>query len=138
MSKISKNFAVQFSRISLFIVYFWFGVLKIIGTSPANPMVESLQQQTLPFMTFGTFIILFSIFEMVIGIMFLIPKFDRGTSVLFFIHMITTMMPLLLLPTMTWQGMFTPTIEGQYIIKNLILIALVLNIISYPRLLKNK
>jgi hypothetical protein len=127
---------IIFSRISLFVVYFWFGILKIIGTSPANPMVESLQHQTLPFMTFGTFIIFFSIFEMIIGILFIIPKAEKVAIVLFTLHMITTCLPLILLPGMTWQGFLTPTLEGQYIIKNLILIALVMNIGASLKILK--
>lgn len=122
----NKNTILIFSRFSLFLIYFWFGFLKIIDTSPANPLVMALQQKTLPFISFDNFIILFSIFEMGIGILFLFPRLTKITTVLFFGHMITTFMPLLFIPEVAWQGFMTPTLEGQYIIKNLALISVVL------------
>ena len=117
-----------FARAVLFVVYFWFGILKILSVSPANPLVMQLQEKTLPFLTFHQFIIFFSLYEMLIGILFLFSRFDRITIILFVLHMVTTFMPLVFLPQVAWQGMFTPTLEGQYIIKNLVLIALVMNI----------
>lgn len=127
-----------FARFALFVVYFWFGFLKIIDTSPANPLVMELQQRTLSFLSFDLFIVLFALFEMLIGIMFMFSKFDRVTIVLFFAHMIMTFMPLVFLPQTTWQSFMTPTLEGQYIIKNLVLIALVLNIGASLNPLKNR
>lgn len=115
---------IPFARFSLFLVYFWFGILKILDTSPANPLVAALQQKTLPFLSFQQFIIYFALFEMLIGILFLIPRLTRVVYVLFILHMGMTMMPLILLPTFAWQGFLTPTLEGQYMIKNLVLIAL--------------
>ena len=113
------------ARVAMLVVYFWFGILKLFGLSPANPMVRSLQAKTLPFLSFDQFIILFALFEMLIGILFIIPKATRLAMGLFAAHMVTTTMPLLLLPQMTWQSVFVPTMEGQYIIKNIVLIALV-------------
>lgn len=124
----SKKIQPSFARIALFVVYFWFGILKILDTSPANPLIMQLQQKTLSFLTFHQFIIFFSLYEMLIGILFLFSRFDRLTILLFILHMATTFMPLVFLPQVTWQGFLTPTLEGQYIIKNLVLIALVLNI----------
>lgn len=115
--------SVPAARIALFVVFFWFGILKIIGTSPANPMVSDLLAHTLPFMTFDTFIFYFAIYEMVIGIVFLIPRLERLAIALLLPHMIMTCLPLILLPAMTWQAFLTPTLEGQYIIKNLVIIA---------------
>jgi uncharacterized membrane protein YkgB len=123
---INPRFVNLFGRFSLFVVYFWFGILKILGTSPANPLVADLMHKTLPFMTFETFIVLFSLYEMLIGILFLFEKFDRITFWLFALHMVTTFMPLVLLPSVTWQAAWVPTLEGQYIIKNLALISVVL------------
>ncbi len=124
----TKKTHPYFARFALFVVYFWFGILKILDTSPANPLVMQLQQKTLPFFSFHQFIILFGLYEMLIGILFLFSRFDRLTILLFILHMVTTFMPLVFLPQVTWQGLLTPTLEGQYIIKNLVLIALVLNI----------
>lgn len=118
-----KEIDLPFARISLFIVFFWFGLLKVIGASPANSLVAELLERTLPFITFPQFILLFGIFEMLIGVLFLIPKAVRIVMPLLGIHMITTILPLFVLPTIGWQAPFIPTLEGQYIIKNVVLIA---------------
>lgn len=119
-----KSVSMQYARIALSVIYVWFGVLKIVGESPANPLVASLLERTMPFVSFEIFIVWFGLFEVVIGLLFLLPKADRISLPLFIIHMITTTMPLFLLPAMIWSKFFVPTLEGQYIIKNVALIAL--------------
>jgi len=126
----SQNAFIPFARFTIFIIFFWFGILKVLGFSPANPLVEALLQQTLPFLTFQQFIVAFGLFEMLIGISFLIPMFTRVTIALLAFHMVTTFMPLILLPQVTWQQFLVPTLEGQYIIKNFALIATAIGIAS--------
>lgn len=121
-------------RIALFVVYFWFGILKLVGTSPANPLVGDLLNRTLPFLAFDSFIIGFSIFEVLIGVLFLIPKFDRLSLAFVAMHMVMTAGPLVLLPQVTWQAFFTPTLEGQYIIKNVLIIAAAVTIAAHLKL----
>ncbi len=115
---------IVFARIALFTIFFWFGILKVFGQSPATPLVKSLLKETLPFISPGTFLVLFGIFEVIIGILFLIPKYKKITLILFYLHMIATLLPLFLLSDKAWDGLFVPTLEGQYIIKNIALIAL--------------
>ena len=112
------------ARISLFIVFFYFGLLKVLGFSPATPLVEALFQKTLNFFPFSYFIIFFGLFEMLIGLTFIIPRLERLAIFLLIIHMITTFLPLILLPQITWRKFLVPTLEGQYIIKNLVIISL--------------
>lgn len=112
------------ARFSLFVVFFWFGALKLLAVSPASAMVAQLQQQTLPFISFPTFITLFGLYEMVIGLFFLFPRLTRVTLALLMPHLIATVLPLFLLPALTWENFLVPTMEGQYIIKNLAIIAL--------------
>lgn len=126
-----KKISVPLTRISIFIVFFWFGLLKLIGSSPANIMVMDLMEKTLPFMTWHFFIIAFSIYEIVIGISFLIPRFERFAIALLLPHMFMTLLPLIFLTDMTWQGFLTPTLEGQYIIKNLVIIAAAVGIAAH-------
>lgn len=126
-----KKITFPLARISLFIVFFWFGFLKIIDTSPANPLVEELLNKTLPFIDFSQFIVLFGILEMIIGITFLIPKTERLTIALLVPHMVTTFLPLIFLPNITWKSFLVPTLEGQYIIKNLVIIALAISLASH-------
>lgn len=119
------------SRISLFIVYFWFGALKLFDASPANPLIASLLERTLPFISFEQFIVGLGVFEVIIGITFLIPGLERLAVLLLIPHMVTTFMPLVLLPQVTWQGFLSPTLEGQYIIKNLLIISLAFGLASH-------
>ncbi len=117
---------IPLARISLFVVFFWFGFLKILGYSPANPLVGNLLHKTLPFFSFNSFIVFFGLYEMLLGVLFVIPKVERLAIFLLMIHMFTTFLPLVFLPQMTWQKLLVPTLEGQYIIKNLVIISLAL------------
>ncbi len=115
---------IWFARVALFVVFFWFGILKVVGLSPAGPLVRALYESTVQGIAFDSFYLFFGYFEMVIGSLFLVPKLTRTTIILLFVHMMTTFMPLFFLKDMTWQQSFVPTMEGQYIIKNLLIIAL--------------
>ena len=115
---------VWLNRIALFVVFFWFGFLKIIGLSPAKDIVTHLHHQTIePFITASYFIPLLGLVECLIGILWLIPKFTKLTFIIFCLQMFTTFLPLILLPSDTWQSDFALTLAGQYIIKNVVLIA---------------
>ena len=65
---------------------------------------------------------------MIIGICFLVPNLERLAIFLLIPHMVMTSLPLFLLPSIAWQTFFVPTLEGQYIIKNLVIIALAIGI----------
>ncbi|MBI3420968.1 MAG: hypothetical protein HY006_02795 [Candidatus Sungbacteria bacterium] len=97
--------------------------MKIIFISPANPLVSSLLEKTMPFITFNQFIFWFGMFEVLVGVLFLLPKLEKIALTLLGLHLITTFMPLVMVPSVTWQGWFVPTLEGQYIIKNILIIS---------------
>lgn len=129
---LSKKIFVPFARISLFVIFFYFGLLKVVGASPADPLVEALLEKTLFFIDPDLFFIFLGCIEMLIGILFLIPngKVTRIAFLIFIIQMSTTLLPLVMLPYITWASPFVPTLEGQYIIKNLVLIALAVGLLS--------
>ena len=114
----------SYSRVSLFVIFFWFGILKVLGLSPASPLVRALYERM--FSTaqgIDEFLIGFGLFEVLIGILFLVRKQERIVLPMLGVHMATTVLPLIVLPALAWTGPFVPTLEGQYIIKNLALIA---------------
>lgn len=134
-----KQSSILLARISLFLIYFWFGFLKIIGLSPASGMVQELFAKTItpmvdmlgmPFMSPDIFVIVFGVLEVIIGILFLIPGRERIAASIFFLHMITTTLPLFFLGASVWNGILVPTLEGQYVIKNIALIACAVHILS--------
>ena len=126
-----RRISVPIARFGLFVVFFYFGLLKVIGLSPASHLVEQLFEQTVSFISFDTFIILFGLFECLIGILFVIPGLERVVIPMLFIHMVMTFMPLFILPEATWSSFFIPTLEGQYIIKNLTIIAAAIGVASH-------
>lgn len=111
------------ARGALFVVYVWFGLLKVLGLSPATGLVQALQLETLPFLDFASFLVFYGVFEVVIGALFLFPRATRPALALLVAHVMTTLLPLFVLPEVAWQRFLVPTLEGQYIIKNLLLIA---------------
>jgi uncharacterized membrane protein YkgB len=122
---------IPVARFGLFVVFFWFGALKVLELSPASGVVQRLFESTVPFMAFDTFLILFGLFECLIGILFLIKGAERTVIPLLFVHMITTFGPLVMLPGETWTSFMVPTLEGQYIIKNLVIIATAIGVASH-------
>ncbi len=120
------------SRIALFIIFFWFGILKVFLISPAGPLVTELLQATfLGWVNPDTFVRLFGVFEVIIGFMILIPKLERITFAILFFHLFTTVMPLYIIPSQVWDGIFLPNLVGQYIIKNVALLSLGLILFSH-------
>jgi len=115
---------VWFNRLSLAVVFIWFGFLKIIHASPAEALVKHLHEVTLvKFIPVNTFLVLLGCIECMIGLLWLLPRFTKAAIILFALQMFTTFLPLFYLPGDTWQHSFVLTLEGQYIIKNLVLLA---------------
>ena len=126
------------ARIALFVIFFWFGALKITGLSPAGPLVQQLAARVITFIPFHAFYVSFALFECLIGIMFLLPKTERIVIPFLLLHMSTTFVPLFMLPGEVWQSPFVPTLEGQYIIKNIVIIATAIGVAARLRPLTAK
>src|SRR5437870_1293922 len=108
------RYAEWFGRISITIVFFWFGILKIVNLSPASQLVNDLLQKTLPFIPFTFFMVFLGLWEALIGILFLFPRATRVAFVLMCLQMFTTFGPLIFLPDATWKTfLLVPTLEGQ-------------------------
>jgi uncharacterized membrane protein YkgB len=109
-----------FLRVGLGIVFIWFGMLKFFpGLSPA----EELVRNTVYFFPPDLFIPILATWETLIGLGLISGKFMRITLLLLFLQMPGTALPIVLLPDVVWTSFpFGLTLEGQYIIKNLVLI----------------
>jgi uncharacterized membrane protein YkgB len=131
------KYSDEIGRAALAIIFVWFGALKMFAISPANGLVGMLLDQTfLSVIPYDIFLIGFGMVEVCIGLLFLLPKLERIAILLLFIHMLTTALPLAILPSVAWQSFLVPTLEGQYILKNVALIALALGIGSHLHPLK--
>ena len=111
-------------RIPLFIIFFWFGLLKVIELSPAQGLIIDTVYW-MPFLSPEEWAIVIGFWEIIIGLFFLTKKTTFYAMLLLFLQMSGTFMPLVLLPSITFQdsNYLLPTLEGQYIIKNIIIIA---------------
>ena len=112
-------------RIGLGVVFLWFGALKFFpGASPA----EALAARTIEVMSFGLVgpavsLPVLAAWESLIGLGLLTGRFLRATLLLLAVQMLGTLTPLLFFPAETFSIFpFAPTLEGQYIIKNVVLI----------------
>jgi uncharacterized membrane protein YphA (DoxX/SURF4 family) len=112
-------------RIGLGIVFLWFGFLKFFpGLSPAQDLAE----RTIHDLTFGIVgpavsLPVLAAWESLIGIGLIAGRFLRAMLFLLAVQMIGTFLPLIFYPSETFtQFPYAPTLEGQYIIKNLVLI----------------
>ncbi len=112
-------------RASLGIIFVWFGILKPFGISAAEPLVLATVKW-LPLLDPHGWLVVIGWWEVVIGVSFLFRSTVRLAIALLALQMGGTLMPLFLLPEVTFQAgrvPFAPTMEGQYIIKNLMIIS---------------
>jgi len=121
-----RKYGDEFGRIAFFVVFVWFGILKVFEVSPAGDLVSQLFEATF-LSNLGSpeiFLILFGILEVGIGVMSLIPKLERITFLVMAFHLTTTVLPLFVIPDAAWTSFLVPTLVGQYIMKNIALLAL--------------
>lgn len=125
ITSILADWGVTFLRVALGIVFLWFGALKLVpGLSPA----EGLAGRTIETLTLGLVPPAVSspalgVVECAIGACLLTGWFLRATLLVLAVQMLGTLTPLVLFPDEAFVRFpFVPTLEGQYIIKNLVLI----------------
>lgn len=114
------RYGLTVMRVGLGVVFLWFGALKLVpGLSPA----EELVRNTIYWVDPDWFLYVLAIWEMLIGLGLIFGKFMRLTLLLLFLQMPGTALPLLILPETVWTAFpYGLTLEGQYIVKNLVLI----------------
>ena len=117
---------VRLLRVSLGVVFFWFGVLKFFpGLSPAT----ELALKTIDTLTFGRVspvvaINVLAAWESAIGLGLIFGVAMRATLLLLFVQMLGTITPLFFFPDLVFTRIpYAPTLEGQYIIKNIVLVS---------------
>lgn len=123
------NFVVQFMttystrllRLALAITFIWFGALKIVGLSP----VADLVAETVYWLPPRFFVPFLGIWEVVVGLGLLFAVALRLTLFLFFLQMAGTFLVLVVRPELSFQSgnPLLLTVIGEFVIKNLVLIA---------------
>ena len=126
LRKAIEKRGIDILRISLGLVFFWFGFLKFFSDmSPA----EEIASRTIALITFNLMkpevsLPFLAVLECLIGIGLLTKKYMEYAIPIMYFQMAGTLLPLLIFPNETWERFpFVPTLLGQYIIKNSILIS---------------
>lgn len=106
-------------RFALGVVFVWFGALKIIGQSPAAELVR----ETVYILDPALFVPFLGVWEVIIGLFFLYRPLIRVGIFLLALQIPGTFLPVIMLPEVVFQTVpFVLTVEGQYIVKNLLII----------------
>ncbi|MDN5216595.1 DoxX family protein [Fulvivirgaceae bacterium BMA12] len=124
-------------RFSIGVIYIWFGSLKFFsGLSPAEELAsETLKILTFQMIPYQVSYFLLALLETIIGVMLIINIFPRTAIIMALSHMACTFTPMILMPGISFNNsLFSMTLIGQYIVKNLVIISALL--VLYP--LKNK
>lgn len=113
-------------RLGLGVVFLWFGALKLVpDLSPAQDLAaRTISMLSLGLLPASVSVPLLAIWECAIGLGLIIGRLMRVTILLLLVQMLGTLTPLVLLPVETWTiFLLAPTLEGQYIIKNIVLVS---------------
>ena len=120
------RYGILFLRISMGFVFLWFGALKFFpGLSPA----ADLATRTIERLTFGLIapdvsILILAVWESLIGLGLILGVYMRATLFLLFLQMLGTISPVFFFPQEVFTVVpYAPTLEGQYIFKNMVLIS---------------
>ncbi len=125
-----KQHGFVFLRYSLGLIFVWFGLLKVIGFSPATELVA----HTVYWVSSTWFVPFLGWWEVIIGVCLWYKPLIRMGLLLMSVQMVGTFLPLVLLPDVVYQNnLFYLTLEGQYIVKNIVLIGAALVIGSKVR-----
>lgn len=116
-----------FIRASLAVVFIWFGLLKCLDQSPAKTLV----MHAFPWNDSSIFVQLIGFWEVLIGCFILFRKTLKIGLILFLLHVPGTFLPFFVASNCCFISSFwNLTLEGQYIIKNLVLISAVIFLIG--------
>lgn len=108
-------------RISLGVVFVWFGLLKVLGISPVADMVVTTLRWIEPYFA----LVGLGIVEIALGLGLLTGVALRGVLAILWVQLAGTFLVFVLQPALAFRGgnPFLLTVEGEFIVKNLVLIA---------------
>lgn len=122
-TRLMARYGLRLLAISMGLVFVWFGALKLVGMSPAEPLIRATLN-FLPSSLVSPLIVLLAIWEVAIGIGFLSGKARLVVLIMLLMQMAAAMSPLILAPERLWEIFpFVWTLEGQYVFKDIILIS---------------
>jgi uncharacterized membrane protein YkgB len=120
IASVMDRWSIPALRVAVGVVFVWFGALKVLGVSPAADLVASTVYVFPP----SVFVPILGVWEVLIGICLLYPPLTRVGLLLLAFQLPGTFLPMVLLPDVVYVTFpHALTVEGQYIVKNLVIIA---------------
>jgi len=115
------DWGIKVLRITLGIVFLWFGALKIFDLSPVTDLIA----ETYGFLPQDAFLLILGIWEVLIGIGLLAKFYLRVTLALLWLQMAGVIFAIILAPSMFYlqNNPLLLTVEGEFVLKNIVLIA---------------
>lgn len=115
-----QRWSVTLLRISLGIVFIWFGALKVFAQTPVTDLVAATVYWVDP----DWFVPALGVVEMIVGIGLIVRRALRLVLTLFVAQMAGTFLVLIVLPEVAFEGgnVLELTVEGEFVIKNLVLL----------------
>ena len=116
-----RGVSMPLLRISLGLVFVWFGALKVFDVSPVARLVARTVYGVDPVW----FVPLLGLFEVSVGVLLLASRLLRLALGLLVLQMVGTFLVLVVLPGVAFQhgNPLLLTVEGEFIVKNLVLIS---------------
>jgi uncharacterized membrane protein YphA (DoxX/SURF4 family) len=126
--EVNQRIAPTLLRLALAVVFVWFGALKLIGSSPVHELIA----QTLPFVDADLSVPVLGVVEVVLGLALAAGVLPRITLLILSGHLAGTFLTFLTASELMWSG--TPlelTADGEFVVKNLVLITAALVLIGW-------
>jgi uncharacterized membrane protein YkgB len=117
--RIERN-PILLLRLSLATVFLWFGLLKLADVSP----VVTLLRSSIPILATTPFLQSLGFVEVCIAIGLSINRLSKPTVLLMILHLLATLSVVVLSPQLIFSPRFPVlTMAGEFLVKNLVLIA---------------
>jgi uncharacterized membrane protein YphA (DoxX/SURF4 family) len=125
---LNSRYAPTALRLALAVVFVWFGALKLVGVSP----VEKLLAETLPFLDASISVPVLGAVEVLLGLALAVGRLPRITLLVLVGHLAGTFLTFVTASELMWgDGFLALTADGEFVVKNLVLIASALVLIGW-------
>ncbi len=116
-----RRWSIPTLRISVAIVFIWFGALKIFDVTPVTDLVGNTVYWVDP----DWFVPTLGVVEVVVGLGLLFRVLLRPVLALFALQMLGTFLVMVVLPEVAFRdgNPLLLTVEGEFVVKNLVLLS---------------
>jgi uncharacterized membrane protein YphA (DoxX/SURF4 family) len=128
VERLNERLAPTLLRLALAVVFVWFGALKLTGASPVHELIAA----TLPFVDPDLAVPVLGGVEVALGLALALGVLPRITLLVLAGHLAGTFLTFVTAAELMWTGTpFELTADGEFVVKNLVLITAALTLIGW-------